>query len=139
MFPEKPTCHDALVFKASEYLVWRPPHPEYADRAYRSCGYCGSIHPEDLLKLLAEGAKLSGSDWKYGYPHKFYMTRDQPRLFGKFYSEHFLDVGFSAEKLAELTAAIERHGGIRFEVERLSPTAPGRLKYRAPCHGFQAG
>lgn len=48
----------------SEYGVSEP---------FRRCSYCGSIHPEDLIRLLGEGAELHGADWKYGWPHKFYV------------------------------------------------------------------
>lgn len=135
MFPEKPTCHGSdSIFKTAAGMVWLPPRTEYADRPYRSCGYCGSVHPEDLLKLLADGARLGGSDWKNGWPHKFYIREKDgaPSLNGKFYSEHFLDEGYSPETLAQLADAVEKHGGIRFEVES------GRLKYHAPSHGYQA-
>jgi hypothetical protein len=40
---------------------------------FRRCSYCGSIHPEDLLAVVEAGARLGGSDWKYGWPHKFYV------------------------------------------------------------------
>lgn len=77
---------------------------------FRTCWYCGSIHPDDLLTALLlqgdapaydmdsrpmpvegeeymaayrrwvkaqhdyrGGLRLSESDWKYGYPHKFYV------------------------------------------------------------------
>lgn len=78
-FPEKPTCHgDASqggVFKVPE-ARWRPPR-EYDGGPYkethRTCYFCGSIHPEDLLTALEAGARLGGSDWKYGWPHKFYV------------------------------------------------------------------
>lgn len=39
----------------------------------RHCSYCGSIHPEDLLKVLSQGAALELSDFKHGWPHKFYV------------------------------------------------------------------
>lgn len=32
------------------------------------------MHPEDLVKAIDAGAKLGGSDWKYGWPHKFYVS-----------------------------------------------------------------
>jgi hypothetical protein len=32
------------------------------------------MNTEDLINALRGGAKMSGSDWKYGYPHKFYVT-----------------------------------------------------------------
>lgn len=32
------------------------------------------MHPEDLFNFLTQGnAQLKGSDWKYGWPHKFYV------------------------------------------------------------------
>ena len=78
-WPERPTCHDqdpaATRWGPS---TWRPAgvrlHPENDHiPAFRSCSYCGSMHPEDLLKAIEAGAKLGGSDWKYGWPHKFYV------------------------------------------------------------------
>lgn len=41
---------------------------------FRHCSYCGSLHPEDLITALKAGATMHGSDWKYGWPHKFYVT-----------------------------------------------------------------
>lgn len=81
LFPEKPTCHDsktASVFKFENMAkVWRDPETVREDggqgRPYRACSYCGSIHPEDLMKFIAGGATLHGADWKYGWPHKFYV------------------------------------------------------------------
>lgn len=56
--------------------VWREPQlqREPYGEFFRSCSYCGSIHPEDLITLLAGGATMHGADWKYGWPHKFYVT-----------------------------------------------------------------
>jgi hypothetical protein len=32
------------------------------------------MHPEDLYRALVEkGARLDASDWKYGWPHKWYV------------------------------------------------------------------
>lgn len=78
-WPERPTCHGDAPRFASSLIGWREPRIEnsphgYAhDQPYRSCSYCGSIHPEDLLRHLNAGARLGGSDWKYGWPHKFYV------------------------------------------------------------------
>jgi len=77
VWPEKPTCHGEMspVFNYGE-TTWRDPFDRedgpYKE-TYRTCSYCGSIHPEDLLRVLTEGATLGGSDWKYGWPHKFYV------------------------------------------------------------------
>jgi hypothetical protein len=84
IWPEKPTCHsvDPVFRYANQDIVWRQfagsgwgegepkSHP---DDPYRTCSYCGSMHPEDLLAALTQGARLGGSDWKYGFPHKFYV------------------------------------------------------------------
>jgi hypothetical protein len=50
------------------------PKWEARDRGFRTCNYCGSIHPEDLLRVLQAGATLETADWKYGWPHKFYVS-----------------------------------------------------------------
>jgi hypothetical protein len=78
-YPERPTCHDGdyQAKRFPEHLVWRrhPPDRRWPKgEPYRTCGYCGSIHPEDLIAALAAGAELQGSDWKYGWPHKFYLV-----------------------------------------------------------------
>lgn len=31
------------------------------------------MHPADLLAAIQAGARMHGSDWKYGWPHKFYV------------------------------------------------------------------
>lgn len=52
----------------------------YQDReGFKACGYCGSMCPEELANLIEEGkAIMGGSDWKYGYPHKFYVDIKNP-------------------------------------------------------------
>ena len=78
-WPERPACHDkdiSPVFKFGA-PTWRDLETGRADgsspRPFRSCSYCGSIHPEDLMAALDKGARMGGSDWKYGWPHKFYV------------------------------------------------------------------
>jgi len=45
----------------------------------KHCEYCGSLDPEELADLIKEGkATMSGSDWKYGWPHKFYVDIQNP-------------------------------------------------------------
>lgn len=40
----------------------------------RRCRYCGSLTVEDATRMLSTpGVEFSGSDWKYGFPHKFYL------------------------------------------------------------------
>lgn len=58
---------------------WREPmHGEH----YRTCDYCGSIHPDDLAAEPTWVAEWA--DRKYGWPHKFYINivnRTPERLF----------------------------------------------------------
>jgi hypothetical protein len=80
VWPERPTCHDADPH-AQRFgpTFWREPRPLGEGSPYRetfrTCSYCGSIHPEDLYRHLTApaGAELHGADWKYGWPHKFYV------------------------------------------------------------------
>jgi hypothetical protein len=52
----------------------------YNDReGFKCCGYCGSMEPIELAKLIEAGkVTMSGSDWKYGWPHKFYVDVENP-------------------------------------------------------------
>ena len=43
------------------------------------CECCGSIKVESAIEYLQQkGTKYSGSDWKYGWPHKFYISPNNP-------------------------------------------------------------
>jgi hypothetical protein len=94
---DAPTCHVADY--GARQITWRdpvidrgtentPPHIE----PWRTCSYCGSIHPEDLLLLTQQVAftdpysrntsdftermrlaHMDCADFKYGYPHKIYV------------------------------------------------------------------
>lgn len=66
---------------------WREPNPQANagigfpdDRGFRTCGYCGSIHPDDLLGYIERGEVGSAemADRKYGYPHKVYVGVTNP-------------------------------------------------------------
>jgi len=48
---------------------WREPS---RGEHYRTCSYCGCIHPEDLAAEAAWSAEWA--DRKYGWPHKFYVN-----------------------------------------------------------------
>lgn len=48
---------------------WRA--PRYGD-FFRTCWFCGCIHPEDLVSI--SGWRSDWADRKYGYPHKFYVS-----------------------------------------------------------------
>lgn len=103
--------------------TWREPSH---GRSYRTCSYCGCIHPEDLIAYVKGGGTLGGSDWKYGWPHKFYLHGGE---FGKWYNVHLVDL--DEAQFAELAALIEQHAGIKFEKD-----AQG-IKYTAPYAGYQ--
>jgi hypothetical protein len=47
---------------------WRSP---LRGEHFRRCGWCGSIHPEDLIAETDWHADWA--DMKYGWPHKFYV------------------------------------------------------------------
>ena len=53
---------------------WQPKgyYPETGP--YRTCSYCGSIHPDDIT----DGCDLHLSDMKYGWPHKAYGNYPNP-------------------------------------------------------------
>lgn len=39
-----------------------------------TCSYCGSLTIDGILEALStSGTGYSGADWKYGWPHKFYV------------------------------------------------------------------
>jgi len=92
------------------------------------CNYCGSISPEDaLIRLLNPDVDASGADWKYGWPHKFYI-----RLYGrpgKFYNKHLYDA--SNETFKALTKLMTAKLGITFSIDSTG------LRYQAPYEGYQ--
>lgn len=73
-------CHDgARHSELGGPVRWRPAETSredgYEPTPFRTCSYCGSIHPEDLIAAVEAGARMHGSDWKYGWPHKFYVEK----------------------------------------------------------------
>lgn len=63
--------YPGLRAKGEWQTSWTDGEP--ARDRFRRCWFCGSVHPEDLLAALRAGATLDGADWKYGWPHKFYV------------------------------------------------------------------
>lgn len=126
-WPERPTCHGdgEMPFSGKPY-AWEQ------RGSTRHCAYCGSLHPADLLRALDGGARLSGSDWKYGWPHKFYVMAASGGHLGKWYNDHLRDEGYSEAALTLLMAAISGQSGIEF-----SCNERGELMYRAPHLGYQ--
>jgi hypothetical protein len=133
---------------------------EIRDDGFKHCGYCGSMDPVELAELIKEGkASMSGADWKYGWPHKFYVEVSNPHpdkqvvkcshswwengerkeeveygpegptLHMKFYSEH---LGLlEDETFAKVAPIISQTCGITWERK------DGGLYYRAPYHNYQ--
>lgn len=136
-FPERPTCHadeavGPFVYQGKD-ATWNPPRPfdkgpnTHLSHHVRTCSWCGSAHPEDLMKL--EAPVLSMADWKYGFLHKYYvdaknphdpetvvqcgskhytnesgerveepiMGKMGPKLHGKLYTRHLMDEGWDDE------------------------------------------
>lgn len=90
-------------------------HGEWQLRRYkliRTCTYCGGIHPEDLIVLLDAGARLERTDWKYGWPHKFYVINDECDFWGKFYTTHMQDSCVTDE----IRERVQRVTGILYRV-----------------------
>lgn len=105
--------------------VWRDPDPRFPAL---TCSFCGSVQPEYAEKLLTrDEPTVSGSDWKYGWPHKFYLTDEKGQMW-KFYSEHLLE----ASNFETLTAALSTVLHVTFEYD-----LQGRMNYKAPSKGYQ--
>jgi hypothetical protein len=92
------------------------------------CPYCGSTSVAHAIALLeTPGTRYSGSDWKCGYPHKFYL--DAAEGHRKFYTRH-LEFA-TAELVARFAVLAQRLLGV---IVGVGPT--GRVWYRAP-RGWQ--
>jgi hypothetical protein len=93
------------------------------------CSFCGSMSVAEVIETLQiEGSHFSGSDWKYGWPHKFYIGKKGQH--GKFYAVHLFDA--TPEEWAQWREIVYPLIGIRFEIDEQG------LKYGAPGHGHQA-
>lgn len=106
--------------------VWRERSPMWP---VETCSFCGSVTPELLLRWLSSGNGASGTDWKYGWPHKFYVNSDNGQHW-KFYTEHIGDI--DDEVLSPLLDQIDQVLGVHFEFDTL-----GRLNFKAPAFGHQ--
>ncbi|MDF2841633.1 MAG: hypothetical protein K0R00_59 [Herbinix sp.] len=133
----------------------------YERDGYECCGYCGSLYPKQLAELIKEGkAIMSGSDWKYGWPHKFYVSIPNPKAgeivelgHGGFDEDcewnankpimggasKFLTMKFysrhlellSKEEFDEIAPIISEACGVKFEIKE------NGFCYSAPYDGFQ--
>jgi len=135
---------------------------EIRDDGFKHCGYCGSINPIELAELIEAGnATIGGSDWKYGWPHKFYVdvVNSHPdkqvlKSHGNRWNtalqkyEDFKEYGpegptlhikFYSEHLGllddetfnKVASIINNACGITWEKKE------GKLCYRAPCLNYQ--
>lgn len=143
-YPEKPTCHESSSIFKIEGVSWREPKAKedgsnwnHAIHHCRTCSYCGSVHPEDLIKLIEGGATLGGADWKYGWPHKFYIENAvdaEGKVFtGKWYNAHLTDEGFDEEVLQKLLGLLSEHSGITWLKDEKG------IGFKAPYPGYQRG
>lgn len=125
----KITCHgdttNGGVFRFDQ-PVWRDPEPAtrddgYEGRPFRTCSYCGCIHPDDLIVALKAGAKLQGADLKYGWPHKFYVDSIPSTNKGALVKKISAS-GFKSEQAARDDGAKYLKDGFQIQVK--STTAP---------------
>lgn len=151
------TCHSADQHYATTVDEWHAPREsEPYSYPFRTCSYCGSIHPEDLMKFFANGATAHGADWKYGWPHKFYIEGILNPIAGKtvrigsesgpgydrsimgtasahtpakFYNKHLVDV--PQAMFDELAILLEQQTGIKFVRDDAG------ISYSAPYRGYQ--
>lgn len=81
----------ARRFQEDGSYAWHAPKsPEEDDcrsgmrsaREWWTCGYCGSMHPQELAAALRAGATVHWADFKYGWPHKAYVERAPNRYMG---------------------------------------------------------
>lgn len=55
-------------------------------KGFRTCSYDGSLHPDDFMRLVREGAEIEPTD----KPYKFYVRAADAHVkgAGKFYTHH---------------------------------------------------
>lgn len=148
-WPDAPTCHGAEAGARWKAFTIQgtfaaghgePPTPD-AMKWFRQCTWCGSLHPEDLIIAIERGAVLSSADWKYGWPHKFYLDRiwnptpnvhvlrsarykddkisdvvwgPAGELHAKWYTTHVSDEGYDDDAWGRLTRVVSDKTGIAF-------------------------
>lgn len=137
---------------------------DYAFEKYQgfdSCGYCGSMNPVELAELIETGkAIIGGSDWKYGFPHKFYVKVINPepdKLFEISYEGNYDEDGNYCKRNIQYAKREYIHLKFRsnhlalLDNETFDKVAPviskacgiewykkdGEIYYKAPYHGYQ--
>ncbi len=138
-FPTVTTCHlGGSVWSPAEIMGIVKPDGYHSNRPFRTCWYCGSIHPEDLYNALiaTPTITLEQADWKYGWPHKIYVNgmpnpnagqnvrvgtgvdgkpsygKASSDLFAKWYNDHLRDEGFDNEAWNALAQELHKRTGI---------------------------
>lgn len=118
----------AQTWGADKHRDWREPG-NAAHQTFRSCAYCGSIHPADLaaeLRAHPNAGTLEMADRKYGWPHKFYASGSMTLGWCKFYTEHLQDADDADREL------IMARMGLRFTFgtdEDQDGTKPGEVRW----------
>lgn len=125
---------------------------------YPTCSYCGSIPISvALASLVKKGTTYSGCDWKYGWPHKFYIDisceaykscvggKSEQQADGKmknvyqfgvrekrhhkFYADHIVDA--TTDELEMWNRIAGPLLGVKYQ------RVDGKMKFMAACGGFQ--
>lgn len=103
-WPEKPNCSTGHPACHMDKHRWDEPRDA---KRYRACSFCGSIHPEELVRILQDDntkmltpgehseilkglgpglpglrdalppIKIEWADFKYGFPHKLYIETNR--------------------------------------------------------------
>ena len=124
-WPEKPNCSNGHPCSDADEHSWVPatndiPPGDQSWVPFRTCYFCGGMHPEDMLNVLNDERSkcltvaeyqtlirdgdpitlperlpdilLEWADFKYGWPHKVYVRYyDGSHRWGKFYTKHLLE------------------------------------------------
>lgn len=156
------TCHRYDWASTTTNTYWHAAREHSDDRGpyaypFRTCSFCGSVHPGDALNFLKHGARAHDADWKYGWPHKFYLDGVLNPIFGKtvaigrsfgpgdppdgkpmmgqapmhvpckFYSAHLVEM--PDDQFAEMARILYTHTGIQFYIGEVG------LAYTSPRLG----
>lgn len=79
MTEQRDPVHGAEALRHQHRWAWRDP---FRGEHFKRCSWCGSMNPEELI--FEKNARIGWADYKYGWPHKFYidvLNRDPERPF----------------------------------------------------------
>lgn len=108
--------------------AWQP-RANVDGHEIRCCSFCGGVHPSDFVFLMGRaGTGYSGSDWKYGWPHKFYITVPG-RAMMKFYTKHLKEANIPTFESANRLS--RRYFDVEFA------RVDGTLGWAASYHNIQ--